>query len=184
MDIYESISIGLYAAGLVFWFPLWKIVMGYSYFKKEPYLYLPFAGCILLFLVNILLTWLGHTPEYEVEIGIYEYVENNGVTVAGFAMAIAVFVVLTFREHVNVLNHPESKKFLELVFYSFLIVLLGVLPLYWIPQTDGWLTVLRNFKTIPYLYSLFILASGIILFIHILNDEYEHEIHVHNKKED
>ena len=56
-------------------------------------------------------------------------------------------------------------------FISFLIIVLGVLPLYWIPQIDGWLTILRNFKTIPYLYSLFILASAIVLYLHILKDQ-------------
>ena len=113
------------------------------------------------------------TPSYKVEIEIYEYVERNGITVAGFSMAIAVFVVLTFRDQVDNLKRKESKKFLQLVFISFLIIVIGVLPLYWIPQVDGWLTILRNLKTIPFLYSLFILASAIVIYLHILKEEVE-----------
>ena len=174
MDQYEAISLCFYGGGLLLWPYIWSKIIGFERMKRIPLLQLPFYMCIALFILNLILVYLAETPTYTIEIGIYEYVERNGITVAGFAMAIAVFVVLTFRERVDIMGHPESRKFLELVFFSFLIVVLGVLPLYWIPQLDGWLTVLRNYKTIPYLYSLFILASAIVLYLFMLNDQLDH----------
>lgn len=34
------------------------------------------------------------------------------------------------------------------------------------PPKDYWLTALRHIKTVPYLYSLFILAAAITIFIY------------------
>lgn len=168
---YQDISAISYVVGLILWFYVWKHTVGYDWLKKEPGLYFTLVGCSLVLVINIALTLIAETPTYEIEIGIYEYVERNGITIAGFSMGIAVFVVLTFKDSLDILKHPESMKFLQLVFFSFLIVILGVLPLYWIPQVDGWLTVLRNLKTIPYLYSVFLLASAIIVYLHILRKD-------------
>ena len=173
MDKFELISIIAYSIGLIFWFILWNVLIGYKYLKESPLMHIPLWGCSLVILANLIFTWLATTPSYKVEIEIYEYVERNGITIAGFAMAIAVFVVLTFRDQVDILKKKESKKFLQLVFISFLIIVVGVLPLYWIPQIDGWLTILRNLKTIPFLYSLFILASAIVIYLHMLKEEVE-----------
>ena len=171
MDIFEQIGIFGYAVGLLFWFIFWKFIVGYDFFKKIPLLHLPFWGFCFVMIINIILTYVATTPTYAVEVGIYSYVERNSITIATFALGIAVFVVLTFKEHFNMLKHVYSTKFLQLVFISFLIVIIGVLPLYWIPQIDGWMTVLRNLKTIPFLYSLFTLASAIVIYLHILKDE-------------
>ena len=175
MEKFKLISIIAYLVGILFWFVLWKLVIGYEWLKKEPNLHFPLWGGCFVLLINLLLTWFSATPSYEIEIGIYAYVERNGITVAGFGMAIAVFVVLKFKDSFDVLKNSASKKFLQLVFTSFLIVVLGVLPLYWIPQIDGWLTVLRNLKTIPYLYSLFILASAIVIYLHIFKEDKRYE---------
>jgi hypothetical protein len=52
-----------------------------------------------------------------------------------------------------------------LVFTAFLLGVIGVLPLYWVPQIYGWLTILRHLKTIPELYSVFILGSAMIIYV-------------------
>jgi hypothetical protein len=156
MDEFKIISVVAYSIGLVGWFLIWKFIIGYDWLKKEPLMHIPLWGGVIVLLINIFLTGISSTPSYEIEIGIYNYVEKNGITVAGFSMAIAVFVVLTFKDSINVLRHDESTQFL---------------PLYWIPQVDGWLTVLRNLKTIPFLYSLFTLASAIVIYLHILKKD-------------
>ena len=79
-----------------------------NWLKKEPLMHIPLWAGALVFAINIFLTWISSTPSYEIEIGIYEFVERNGITVAGFAMAIAVFVVLKFKDTVNMLKHEES----------------------------------------------------------------------------
>ena len=175
LDIFEQISIFSYIIGLFLWFIFWKYIIGYNYLKKIPTLHIPFWGFSFVMIINIILTYLSTTPAYDIEIGIYSYVERNSITVATLALGIAVFVVLTFKDQLNMLKHAHSTKFLQLVFISFLIVVLGSLPLYWIPQIDGWLTVLRNLKTIPFLYSLFTLASAIVIYLHILKDELNKE---------
>jgi len=170
LDFVIQISVIGYSIGLFLWLLLWKYIVGFKWLKKEKTLYLPFIGCLLLLIANIILTWLSKVHSYEIEAGVYDYVEKNAITVASFSMGIAVFVVLKFKPVVDILEHEESVMFLKCVFYSFLIVLLGVLPLYWIPQEIGWIQILRNLKTIPYLFALFILASGIIFYLHILSN--------------
>jgi hypothetical protein len=103
-------------------------------------------------------------------LGIYSYVERNGITVAGFALGIAVFVVISFKTLVDIMERKEAIKFLQLCFAAFLLVIIGVLPLYWVPQEFGWLTTLRHLKTIPMIYSAFTLGSGIIVFLHVMKD--------------
>ena len=176
MDLYRYISVVAYLVGLLFWFVIWKAIVGYHWLKKEPLMHVPFWGACFVLLLNMFLAFISDIPTYQVEIGIYSFVETNGITVAGFAMAIAVFVVITFKGSINVLKHKESSKFLQLIFTSFLVVVLGVIPLYWIPQVDGWLTVLRNLKTIPFTYSLFILASAIVIYLHILKEDLKEKI--------
>jgi uncharacterized membrane protein len=101
-----------------------------------------------------------------VEIGIYGFVERNATTVATFTLGIAVFVVLTFEKTESLLDRDESREFLLLVFSSFVLSIVGVLPLYWVPQVFGWLTTLRHLKTVPYTYSLFLLAAAMLIYLH------------------
>lgn len=79
--------------------------------KKEPLMHIPFWGACFAFLLNISLAIISEIPTYQVEIGIYSFVETNGIIIAGFARAIAVFVVITFKDSINVLKHKKSSKF-------------------------------------------------------------------------
>jgi ABC-type multidrug transport system fused ATPase/permease subunit len=108
---------------------------------------------------------IAEIPEYGIEVGIYGFVERNAITVATFTLGIAVFVVLTFDKTANLLDQDESREFLLLIFSSFVLSLLGVLPLYWVPQVFGWLTTLRHLKTVPYTFSLFILAAAMLIYL-------------------
>lgn len=127
---------------------------------------LPFIGGIIAFTINVILASYAQIPEYSVEIGIYGFVESNAKTIATFTLGIAVFVVVTFEKTVSILDQEESRQFLLLVFSSFLLSVVGVLPLYWVPQNFGWLTTLRHLKTVPYLYSLFLFAAAMVIYIY------------------
>jgi hypothetical protein len=163
---FRILAISIYVVGLILWFFVWKGLVGYKWLKTERLMLLPFIGGLLAFAVNIFLAYHAQIPEYSVEIGIYGFVESNAKTIATFTLGIAVFVVVTFEKTVSILDQQESRQFLQLVFSSFLLSVVGVLPLYWVPQNYGWLTTLRHLKTVPYLYSLFIFAAAMVIYIY------------------
>lgn len=165
-NTFTFIAAFTYVIGLLLWFVLWKILIGYHWFKHEKMMHVPFWGCIITFIINIFLALFAEIPQYGIEIGIYGFVEKNAATVAMFTLGIAVFVVVTFKKQAKMLSHQESRKFLQLVFTSFLLSVIGVLPLYWVPQIWGWLTTLRHLKTVPFTYSLFVLAAAMIVYLH------------------
>jgi hypothetical protein len=168
---FQYLAIGIYFIGLLLWFFVWRGLVGYQWLRREKLMYLPFLGGIFVFIVNLFLAYFAEIPEYGVEIGIYGFVESNAKTIATFTLGIAVFVVVTFEKSVNILDQKESRQFLQLVFSSFLLSVVGVLPLYWVPQNFGWLTTLRHLKTIPYLYSLFIFAAAMVIYIYQIKKE-------------
>jgi hypothetical protein len=163
---FQNLSIAIYAVGLVLWLFIWRFLVGYDWLKRERLMYLPFLGGALAFLANMILAFFSEIPEYGVEIGIYGFVESNAKTIATFTLGIAVFVVVTFEKTARILDEEESRKFLQLVFTSFLLSVVGVLPLYWVPQRFGWLTTLRHLKTVPYLYSLFVFAAAMVTYLY------------------
>jgi hypothetical protein len=166
----------IYLIGIFGWLYLWKVMPGYKWLKHEKIMYFPFLFCIMVFLVNIYLTSVSIVPEYDVEIGIYGFVESNAKSIAAYSLGIAVFVVLTLEKQMKILDTHESKLFIKLIFGAFLIAVIGALPLYWVPQEYGWLTTLRHLKTIPYTYSIFIFATGIITYMHMFREKKEKTI--------
>lgn len=170
---FRYLAISIYVVGLVLWFFVWRALVGFKWLRIERLMLMPFVGGIVAFVANIILAYFAQIPEYGVEIGIYGFVESNAKTIATFTLGIAVFVVVTFEKAVNILDQQESRQFLQLVFSSFLLSVVGVLPLYWVPQNFGWLTTLRHLKTVPYLYSLFIFAAAMVLYIYEIRREME-----------
>ncbi len=163
---FRNLSVLIYVVGLFFWYYIWGKIIGYDWLRKERLLHIPFWMATIAFLVNIILAMIAEIPEYAIEIGIYSFVETNATTVAAFVLGIAVFVVLRFEKVVSTGEKKvESRMFLQLLFWAFLIAVLGVLPLYWVPQVFGWLTILRHLKTVPTLYATFLIASAIIIFL-------------------
>lgn len=160
-------AIIIYTVAFFGWFVVWHYLVGYNWLMQRKLLWVSFLGCLLVFGVNIVLGFYAKTPDYKTELMIYPYVEQNAKTVASLALAIAIFVVVRFDKEADILQTPSSRKFLMLIFWAFLFALVGCLPLYWMPPVDGWLTALRHLKTIPFTYSLFILASAIIVFIYV-----------------
>jgi hypothetical protein len=169
MNTFKLLSIGIYVAGFLLWFVLWKLLLGYDIIKKIPKLNITLYGGAFAIFANILLAFIAEVPEYSVELGIYTYVERNAITVAGLSLAIATFIIVTFSKVSNVEHDERMHKFLTSVFSAFLLGVLGVLPLYWVPQIYGWLTILRHLKTIPELYSVFILGSAMIIYVDSLS---------------
>jgi hypothetical protein len=163
---FQLIALLIYFGGIVLWFLFWRVLVGFDRTRKNRLLYLPLLGCVLVLLINAVLALIAEIPEYGVEIGIYGFVERNATTIATFTLGIAVFVVLTFEKTANMLDREESREFLLLVFSSFVLSIMGVLPLYWVPQVFGWLTTLRHLKTVPYTYSLFLLAAAMLIYLH------------------
>jgi hypothetical protein len=162
---HDTIAVIIYGLALPGWLVAWHFLVGYDWLAKRRLLFVALAGGIFVFLANIGLGLLSEIPSYAVELNVYSYVEQNAKTVAGLALAIAVFVLMKFDKEVGRAGGSSRRKFLSLIFWSFLFAVVGCLPLYWMPPVDGWLTVLRHLKTVPFTYSLFILAAAIIVYI-------------------
>lgn len=165
MVCYDYAGIAIYILGIIAWVFLWKGLIGFERLTRNKLLNIAFYGAILVFIVNIVLACFTVSCNYDTELSVYSYVEQNATTISGLGLAIAVFVVIEFKEVGFLLRGNSAKIFLSLLLWSFLLSVIGCLPLYWIPARDGWLTVLRHIKTVPFTYSLFVLASAIIIFI-------------------
>jgi hypothetical protein len=163
---FDFIALIVYSFGLLFWFPLWHYLVGYSLLRKMKLLYISFLGAPFVFIVNIILAFFSKVNELDIEQWLYPYVEGNAKTVAVLSLAIAVFVVLRISGEQLDKTRPNIKLFLWLIFWAFLISVMGTLPLYWVPSDKYWLTALRHIKCVPLFYSLFILGSAIIIFMY------------------
>jgi len=161
----ETLQLYVYALAIPGWLLLWHYLIGYPWLRRTRLLYLALLGGGLVFAINLVLLAGARAPNYATELNLYAYVEQNAKTIAGFGLAIAVFVLMKFDKDIGVMEQEAARKFLSLIFWSFLLAVLGCLPLYWVPPAEGCLTLLRHIKTIPYTYSLFILASALIIFI-------------------
>lgn len=180
MTGHDYSALVIYGLAIPGWLYVWRWLVGYDWLAKQRLLYISLGGALFVFAVNIGLAFVTQTPGYDTELKVYAYVEQNAKTVAGFALAIAIFVLLKFEKEVGAMERPSSRKFLSLIFWSFLFAVVGCMPLYWMPPIDGWLTILRHLKTVPFTYSLFILASAIIIFIYEIrlysvNEEHHQE---------
>lgn len=162
----DFIGVLVYTAGLLGWYGIWHYIVGYGLLSKLRLLHIPFWGAQFVFIVNIVLAFFASINTYAVELQLYPYVEANAKTVALLSLAIAVFVVIRISSGTLSESAPLVKIFLWLIFWAFLISLLGCLPLYWMPAGKYWLTTLRHIKSVPLFYSIFILAAGIIVFIY------------------
>jgi hypothetical protein len=156
----------VYSLGLLLWFLVWHYLVGYSLLRKVKLLYIAFFGAPFVFIVNIILGFYSIVPEYNIELQLYPYVEDNSKTVGVLSLAIAVFVALRFKGGELDMTKPMIKLFLWLIFWAFLLSVLGALPLYWMPSDKYLLTALRHIKSVPLFYSLFILGAGIIVFMY------------------
>jgi hypothetical protein len=137
--------------------------------EKKP-LILIFLMTILVLGINGVLTLISPIPPYETELKIYEYVEVNSRVIATMALAIAVFAyyaLSTIKRSFDLI-----KNFLFYIICGFIMVMIGVFPLYWMPANDGWLTVLRHIKTVFYTYSLFSISAAMIVFIYSVMDRF------------
>ncbi len=163
---FDFIGTIVYSLGLLLWFLVWHYLVGYSLLRKLKLLYIAFFGAPFVFIVNIILGFCSIVPEYNIELQLYPYVEENAKIVAVTSFAISVFVALRLGSGQIVHTNPRIKLFLWLIFWAFLISVLGTLPLYWVPPYKYWLTSLRHIKSVPLFYSLFILGAAIIVFMY------------------
>jgi hemerythrin len=182
MDEFKIISILIYVIGVPLWIFLWSQLIGFEWLKKVPGLMITFFGGLLVLIVNMYLTFLSEIPDYETELGIYSYVETNAITVAGLALVIATFSIVAFSRGTTSDQDRRMNLYLKCVFAAFLLGVLGVLPLYWVPQVYGWLTILRHLKTIPELFSVFILGSAMIIFLSSIRIQDLKDIQIEIKK--
>jgi hypothetical protein len=168
---YRTLAVAIYVVGLLGWLLLWRLLVGYDWLKKEPLMYIPFGGGIFVLLVNMVLVPLSDPPDLGIEVGYLGILESRAKTIATFTLGVAVFVVVTFEKTTSILQEEERIKFLQWVFASFLLSVVGVLPLYWVPQTQNWLITLQHLKTVPYLYSLFTFAAAMVIYLYQIKRE-------------
>lgn len=165
MPQFDFLALIIYSIGLLLWFPVWHFLVGFGALKKMKLLYVSFLGAPFVFIVNIILSLYSTINDYTLELQLYPYVEANAKTVAALSLAIAIFAVMKLKSKMDGMT-PRTTVFLWLIFWAFLISVLGTLPLYWVPPHKYWLTALRHIKSVPLFYSLFILGAAIIVFIY------------------
>ena len=54
---FDFIGVIVYSLGLLLWFPLWHLLVGYGLLRKMKLLYLVFLGAPFVFIVNIILAF-------------------------------------------------------------------------------------------------------------------------------
>ena len=161
----DLIGVLVYAAAALLWLWFWRRLIAPPTLPRVKLLAISFWGALLVFAANIGLACFSVQSSYESELSRYAYVENNATAIAGFALAIAIFVNTEFRRRDVLIRSGHSERFLKLLLWAFLLSAIGCLPLYWIPPRPGWLTLLMHLKTVPFTYAVFTLASAIIIFI-------------------
>jgi hypothetical protein len=168
METSGLIAFWIYVTGLLGWYAVWHYLLGFGMLKKLKLLHIPFWGAQFVFIVNMILAFFAVSHDYTTELALYPYVESNAKTVAGMSLAIAVFWVFVTKDKLLDEAHTLVKFFLWLLFWAFLMSVMGTLPLYWVPPGGHWLTSLRHIKSVPFFYSLFILASALVVFMYEL----------------
>lgn len=91
MSTSSIIAIYIYSIGLVGWYIVWYLIVGFKLLQKIKLLYFPFLAAQFVFIMNIWLAIYSIDANYEIELSLYSYVESNGKSVAGMSLAIAVF---------------------------------------------------------------------------------------------
>ncbi|HCU05248.1 MAG: hypothetical protein A2X77_01620 [Gammaproteobacteria bacterium GWE2_42_36] len=168
MTKFNLMTVIIYSLGIVGWLILWKWLVGYPAFKHKKLLYLVFIGAIFTLVINAIFSIAATIPPYDTELKLYAYVEENSKTVAQLSLTICLFIAVGFTKLSTLMAMDELKRFIWLIFWSLFIAVIGCLPLYWMPASDFWLTALRHLKTVPYIYSLFLLGAAAIFFIYAL----------------
>ncbi|OGT06972.1 MAG: hypothetical protein A2103_01395 [Gammaproteobacteria bacterium GWF2_41_13] len=168
MTAFNAMTVLIYLLGIAGWLVLWKWLVGYPVFKHKKLLHIVFIGAIFVLVINAILSLTSAIPPYETELKLYAYVEENSKIVAQLSLTICLFIAVGFTKLSTIMAIDELKRFIWLIFWSLFIAVIGCLPLYWMPSSDFWLTALRHLKTIPYVYSLFLLGAAAILFIYAL----------------
>lgn len=171
MDIFQILSFLAYLLGMIGWLFVWRLYNGYELMNQQKIIHLPFWGAHLTFLANAILVPFSPIPDYTVELKVYEYVEINARTIATLALAIAVFAYFISQSKKTPEQSTNTKiptYFLICIMWGFLFAIIGVLPIYWMPPVYGWLTVLRHIKSVFYFFSLFTVATAIVIFMYEL----------------
>lgn len=164
MEVFgDYIGVVTYTVGFFAWFFVWHVVHGDRLMKHDWLLRLPFFGCQFVLVSNIILSYFSHVPPHNVELDLYKYVEENAKVVASLALAVCILIIMVVKKRDDMSNY--AREFLNLILWTLLFSVGGVLPLYWMPARQGWLTALRHLKSVPYFYSLFILIAAAIVFI-------------------
>jgi hypothetical protein len=170
MNLFVFLSLMVYILGILGWLFIWKVYDGYKIMKEKKPLIFIFMMALFVLGLNGVLTLISPIPPYETELTIYEYVEVNSRVIATMALAIAVFAYYALSSIKR--SFDLIHNFLFYIMCGFIMVMIGVFPLYWMPATDGWLTVLRHVKTVFYTYSLFSISSAMIVFIYTVMDRF------------
>lgn len=158
----------VYLTGAVGWLLIWQRLISFDALRQNQLLWLPLVAAELVFMINIWLCMVSRDLElmdFNAGLTVYAYVEQNATTISGMALGIAIFIVVEFRDSGLMMDRAVARRFLSLILWSFLIAIIGCLPLYWIPAREDWLMLLKSLKTVPFTYALFILASAIVLFL-------------------
>jgi glucan phosphoethanolaminetransferase (alkaline phosphatase superfamily) len=158
----------VYLIGIVLWILFFYYMNGFTIMKNDKtyIISIIFILGILFLLLNYWFTRREILQDYATEVGIYSYVEKNAAIALGVPLGIAILISFVAKDE------KVQKQSIAFALVGFLILLLGVLTIIWMPTQDTkYINGLKHIKTVPLMIGTLsiAIAMAIIASYHILH---------------
>lgn len=161
IDRYKMVVI--YGIGIFLWIAGWYLFGWSDKFSSDSLFLIPFFLCILIMCLNLLIWMLypKYKHGYETELRVAEFVDRDASYIV-LAISVVILVVKSISQG-DQQTIPILRDFYIFQFMALASLIIGVLPLYWIPPDKiSWLIILRHIKTVPYSYAVSLFLAGLI----------------------
>jgi len=154
----------IYAIGMGLWLVAWHFAGGFTATKKNKFLWVPFFFVLFVLMMQIIL-WYSRVQvtNFAIEQSLVKVVETNSQKlIQAIIGTLIIASILSSLKGTSILSHD----FLVFESLALIFVVVGVLPIYWIPSEKlEWLFLLRHFKTVPYVYCIGFFLAGVLVLL-------------------
>jgi len=171
-EIARYIVVVIYGIGIILWIAGWYLLGLSDKFSSDSLFLIPFFLCILIMCLNLVI-WMfspKYKDDYKTEVRVAEFVDRDASYIV-LAISVVILLVKSISQGDQQTIPILLKDFYIFHFLALAFLIIGVLPLYWIPSDKiSWLIILRHIKTVPYSYAVSLFLAGLIsLFLWIGN---------------
>ena len=153
----------IYGIGIILWIAGWYLFGLSDKFSSDSLFLIPFFLCILIMCLNLLI-WMfssKYKGNYKTELRVAGFVDRDASYII-LAISVVILVVQSISQG-DQQTIPILRDFYIFQFLALASLIIGVLPLYWIPSDKiSWLIILRHIKTVPYSYAVSLFLAGLI----------------------